>query len=109
MAKGSVPVKQFKKGGPGRKANPELAAEKAKGKPVVIFLPKVLHSRVRLACIALGTNTSTVARELFDGWVRTKSKAIAAIVNMTDTEEEDVEEAEEEDVEETEDEDEDDE
>lgn len=87
--------------------NPTASEEKTKGKPVVIFLPKKLHARVRLGCIALSTNASTVVRELLEEWTKKKAKAIASVINMDSDEDEDIEEEEEVEEEEDEEEDED--
>src|SRR3990172_3809453 len=88
--KGKVKVK----GKPGR---PKSATSlKPTGKPVVTFMPPKLHARVRLACIALSTNASSVIRDLLTEWVTSKKKEIAAVINMKD----DVEEEEEEETEE---------
>ena len=76
-------------------------------KPVVIFLPKKLHARVRLGCIALSTSISAIVREALEDWTKNKAKAIANVINMKDEPEVDEDEDEDEDteVEETEDED----
>ena len=87
----------------GRKADPELAKAKKGGDPVVIFLPKVLRSRLKIACMALGTPLTKVCKELLEEWVVKQKKAIAAVVNMDDISEDE----EEEDVDTTEDADED--
>src|SRR6266496_5159358 len=79
------------------------AANKANkdNKPVVIFLPKKLHARVRLGCIALSTSISAIVREALEEWTKNKAKAIANVINMKDEpEDEDVEEEEDNDTEE---------
>lgn len=83
------------------------AANKANkdNKPVVIFLPKKLHARVRLGCIALSTSISAIVREALEEWTKSKAKAIANVINMKEEpEDEDVEEEEDNDTEEEEDE-----
>jgi mRNA-degrading endonuclease toxin of MazEF toxin-antitoxin module len=80
-----------KRGRPASTAKAEKTNKK--NKPVVIFLPKVLHSRVRLATMALGTTTSAIVRDLLGDWVISKKKAIQSVVNMEETEEDDVEDS----------------
>lgn len=67
--------------------------EATKGKAVMIFLPRKLHARTRLACIALGVNTSTVVRGLLAEWCNDKKKEIASVISGADDndEEEDTE------------------
>lgn len=91
----------------GRVADPELAKEKKKGKPVVVFLPKSLHGRARLMAIALSTNLSTIIRGLLEEEVTKKRKAITDLINKGSIDS-DVEDEEEDEVEEVEDSDDDD-
>ena len=101
-------AKVVKKVGRPAGATSDAAAKANKdNKPVVIFLPKKLHARVRLGCIALSTSISAIVREALEEWTKNKSKAIANVINMKDEpEDEDVEEEDDNDTEE-EDEDED--
>lgn len=84
-------------------ATSDAAAKANKdNKPVVIFLPKKLHARVRLGCIALSTSISAIVREALEEWTKNKSKAIANVINMKDEpEDEDVEEEEDNETEES--------
>lgn len=86
-------------------ATSDAAAKANKdNKPVVIFLPKKLHARVRLGCIALSTSISAIVRESLEEWTKNKAKAIANVINMKDEpEDEDVEDEEDNDVEESDD------
>lgn len=101
-AKSSKSTKTVKKAGRPSEGN----GEKIKGKPVVVILPKKLHARCKLGCIALSTNFSTVVRELLEEWVKNKQKAIAGVINMTDVDDDIDEDEEETETDESEDEDE---
>lgn len=87
----------------GRPVSPtsEGALKEKKGyKPVVLHMPIKLHARVKLTCMGLGTNFSTVARELFEEWAKKNKKALEKeLLGLNDDDEE--EEVEEDEVEES--------
>lgn len=108
MAKKAVVKKKV--GRPAGATSDAAAKANKDNKPVVIFLPKKLHARVRLGCIALSTSISAIVREALEEWTKSKAKAIANVINMKDEPaDDDVDEEEDNDVEEDEEEDEDDE
>lgn len=84
----------------GRPANPDKEDTSDK-KTVVIFLDPKLHARVRLACIALGTNVNKVSRQLLAEWCSENKKAIADVINagMAEDDEDETEVEEDEDTE----------
>lgn len=93
-----VEVPKKKVGRPAGATSDAAAKANKDNKPVVIFLPKKLHARVRLGCIALSTSISAIVREALEEWTKNKAKAIANVINLKDEEEDvDVDEEEEQD------------
>jgi hypothetical protein len=97
-----------KVGRPAAATSDSAAKANKDNKPVVIFLPKKLHARVRLGCIALSTSISAIVREALEDWTKNKAKAIANVINMKDEPEVDEDEDEDTEVEENDEEEEDD-
>src|SRR5678815_3284530 len=71
-------IKKVNKGG--RPANPQVAEEKKKGSPTVIFLSSKTRGLLKLATAANDTTISAVARKLLTDWARGQMKEIKKYV-----------------------------